>query len=560
MVQLTVRPPGKAAFAIEVGSARLTLGRSVRNEVYLDDPFSSRLHAEIRVEGGQVLLHDLGSANGTFVNSRRVQGEVVVGPGDRIQIGETWLDLEIGGEATRHPEEDTSSRQSWPAVEELPPISSSMRTVLETVHQAAGSSPELEAQERRQDLFAVMSQVGIALLSPWALDEVLDEILRLIFEGVPADRSLLLLKGKDDRQLACRVSRCRDGALDPANVQISAAIQREVIDKGQSVLTSDALEDERFRDQQSIVVSGIRSVMAVPISVQSQVLGMIYVDSPVSANIFTEDDLRLLTTIATVAAIKIENARLVEHRIESERLHQQLASARDIQRRLLPSSPPELDGYEVTGFSFPCFEVGGDYYDFVSREDKHLLLALGDVSGKGMDAALLMSSLHAAMRAQAEAGGTVGEVVGRVNRYLYDTMPNNKFTTLFAASLDLQSHRLTFTNAGQCPPLLVREDGEVLELEKGGYPLAIARDTCYPETTVTLRPGDVLFCRSDGLDEAVDEAGEEFGEERLVECLRSHRDLGVVELWDRIDETLDAFTGEASPVDDMTAVLLKRTG
>ncbi len=401
--------------------------------------------------------------------------------------------------------------------------------------------------------------MGIALLSPWTLEAVLDEILRLIFEGFPADRALLLLEGRDDKELTCRVTRHRDGVLEDSNVKISAAIQREVVAKGHSVLTSDALQDDRFRDQQSIVASGVRSVMAVPISVQSQVLGMIYVDSPIGTNIFTEDDLRLLTTIATVAAIKIENARLVEHRIESERLHQQLASARDIQRRLLPSSPPELQGYEVTGFSFPCFEVGGDYYDFVTRDGKTLLMALGDVSGKGMDAAMLMSSLHAAMRAQAEGGGTIGEVVGRVNRYLYDTMPHNKFTTLFAASLDLKSHRLTFTNAGQCPPLLVRQDGNVIGLEEGGYPLGIIRDAQYSETTVEFGAGDVLFCRSDGLDEAVDEEGEEFGEERLLACLLDHRKMSVVELWDRIDETLDAFTGNAPAVDDMTAVLLKRS-
>lgn len=570
MLKLTIKTPGKPPFTVDVNKRRLTIGRSVRNEVCLEDPFASRLHAELRIEGDTYWLSDLGSANGVFVNGQRISGTVQVLPGDRVQIGESLLELHRAAEVTPATTVSTTDRLlatdvvASPEMTKEPsdrkPATSGLLSVIETVRSAAGPQQELEAAQHRQDLFAIMSKAALELMSPSSLDEVLNRIVDLIFEGVPADRAFLLLRQGADGELVCKVASYRKGRLSEQEqqVRISQSITREVVGRGQAVLTSDAQQDERFRDQPSIMLGHVRSVMAVPLAVNQQVIGMIYVDSPMSVNIFTSDDLGLLTTIASVAAIKIENALLLEQRLENERMKQQLNSARDIQFRLLPVSPPPVPGYDLTGISFPCFEVGGDYFDFIQKPPHGLIIALGDVSGKGMDAAMLMSSLHATMRAQVETCATVAELVGRVNRYLHETTPANKFATLFCGHLDCQSHRLCYTNAGHNPPLLIRRRGEVVYLETGGLPVGITEFSHYDEGAIELELGDVLIIYSDGISEALNQQGEEFTAERLIQVVQQHADKSASQLRDRIDEALLQFMGSASPVDDMTLVIVKR--
>src|SRR5262249_55865536 len=162
-------------------------------------------------------------------------------------------------------------------------------------------------------------------------------------------------------------------------------------------------------------------------------------DSPIADNRFTEDHLKLLTTLASVAAIRVENARLVESRLQQERLERELQLASEIQQRFQPAAPPTISGYELQGISFPCYEIGGGYYDFIKRDDGRLVIALGDVSGKGTAAALLMSSLHAAVHAQSGSHETLVETISAVNRYLADNIPPNRFVTLFYAELDPDS-------------------------------------------------------------------------------------------------------------------------
>src|SRR5262249_20079148 len=259
-------------------------------------------------------------------------------------------------------------------------------------------------------------------------------------------------RGKTSRlkanELICKVARNSTKELTGEEIKISRSISEKVIAEGTSVLTSDALHDPRFQDRQSIVISHVRSIMAVPLAIEDEVIGMIYVDNPFTANrSFTEDDLLVLTTIASVAAIKIENARLIEERIEKRRMEEELKVASEIQLRLHPVLPPRVPGYDMIGISFPCREIGGDYYDFIQRKNGNLILALGDVSGKGIGAALLMSSLHAALRAQAQTGLGPAEIITAVNGYIFESSPENKFLTLFCAELETSTGRLLYSNA-----------------------------------------------------------------------------------------------------------------
>ncbi len=581
MLKFKVTPASKKSYSWNATKPRVTVGRSPRNDLFLDDQFASRLHAALRTEeDGGCSIHDLGSANGTFVNGTTIEGSITIRPGDRIQVGSTLLELlptaeRQSSQGSLKPETVITHLLGSDTAQEPSVSESRVFSVLEAVrHATGGRPPEKEdtaeraaGQERRGDLFEVMTQVGLALLSSTALDEVLQKLIELIFDAVPADRAFLLLRQGED--LVCKAASDRSGdAQGDPRVRLNDSVHQLVLGQGQSVLTSDAQEDERFRGRDSIILSGVRSVMAVPLAVGGERLGLIYVDNPLSTRAFTRDDLHLLTTIGSVAAIRIENALLLEQRLVTERLKQQLAKARDIQTRLLPEHPPQIPGYDLTGVSFPCFEVGGDYFDFMPLAENRLLIALGDVSGKGIDAAILMSSLHAAVRVQALAvagAPSLVALVEHINNYLYTTTPANKFITFFVASLDSTSHQLRFVNAGHNAPLVVRSDGRAEELSASGPPLGIVSQASYRQGEVDLAPGDVLAVFSDGVPEAtaggaaLEEATEFFGEERLAAVIHRHRGKTAAQLRDRIEEALLDFVGVGvAPEDDVTLVILKR--
>ncbi len=254
-------------------------------------------------------------------------------------------------------------------------------------------------------------------------------------------------------------------------------------------------------------------------------------------------------------ACKRCHPRTFEELLEKDRMSEELRLAREIQARLQPAAPPAVDGWEIFGASSPCREIGGDYYDFIRRPDGQLVIGAGDIAGKGAGAAILMASLHAAVRIESQNGASVGEVMREINRYLHENSPADKFLTLFYAKLDPDSGRLEYANAGHPPPLVARRSGEMVRLEAGGLPLGIFSDAAFEPRAVTLQPGDVLLLYTDGICEALREDGEEFGESRLIECLTDGPECSAVELGERIESALDAFL----PTDDRTLVIVKRT-
>ena len=549
-VQVGTRQLGHVA----LGRTHLSIGRSPRAQLTIDDPFASRLHAEMWSDGEACWLSDLGSSNGTYLNGSRVSGAVQVFPGDEVKIGETQLLLELPGDVSR-PETAPQPIHHSPASREL-------SALLASVQRAAGT-PAVPAAPPARDLFALVSKAGVALLSPSGLDAVLPAILDLVFDGIPAERAFLLLRDHDG-EVRVRAASTREGGRSrpSSEVKISREVQRQVLEERRSVLSTDAQVDERFNTRESVILSGVRSIMAVPLQVGEQVLGMAYVDSPLEVRPFTREDLQVLTTIAGVAAIKVENEMLLAQRIENARLHEELQKAREIQVRLLPNRPPEPAGYQLAGVSFPSLAVGGDYFDFVPLDSGSVLLAVGDVAGKGLDAALAMSSLHACVRSHASAGRPLGELVRQVNRYLCEHLPFNKFATLFCGVLDPVTHVLRYVNAGHNPPLLVAADGTVRELDATGMPTGLTKDAEYEVTTVHLGAGELLLAYSDGVTDASPEelGGEPLGSEGLATMVAPLRHLPARELLDRLDEELERYLEGRDPDDDLTMVAVKRQG
>ena len=570
MPRLIVRAtPSHGDSVVELSRLRTTIGRSARNDLCVEDPFASRLHAEVRRRGDTYWISDLGSANGTMVNGARLRNPAQLHDRDQVRIGET--EIEYSERADTAPARNLTSIllsdtiiSSAPEATISPGSRNSAANLLSSVEtQIAPATGQVRPAQ--DDTLALISRVSLTLLSPRTLEETLNQVLEIVFETVPADRGYVMLLETAEQQtnggseLVCKAMKSRDSSTDTAvDVQISRSITEQVLKEGKSVLIADAQDDPRFKERRSVVLSGLRSVMAVPLAVESRVSGMIYVDSPYHTNRFSERSLQLLTLIAGVAAIRIENVRLLEVQQEQKRLANELAVASEIQLGLHPSTPPQIPLYDLIGFSFPCYEVGGDYYDFIEKSDGRHVVALGDVSGKGTGAALLMSCLHAAVRAHTRTRLSASEVVSEINQYIYDNTPSNRYVTLFYSELDPRSHQLTYINAGHNPPLLVRAAGEVTRLDIGGFPLGITPFGDYREGWVELEPGDVLVIYSDGASESLNEKGEEFGEARLIELVQKHRARTAPGLRDRIDEALTKFVGNAETVDDLTLVILKR--
>ena len=575
MSELIVNYPDRAPERLPLGRLRITIGRSARNDVCVPDPFASRVHAEVRREGDQYLLQDLGSANGTYFNGSKLESVVALTHGSRIQIGETEIVFK---------DKATARELTAPTFEEDLPLPEATIAFDSASHTSAGLLEAIEgartqtsgrfnvativpqkkaaaatAAADQGDLLALISKVGVTLLASATLDETLRQVARLVFDAVPAERCLIMLREEDTKELRVRAAEMRDqqGKVDVGEVRVSRTIVEEVVKQGRSVLTSDAQHDPRFMSS-TVTFQGIRSVLAVPLGVGDSVFGMIYADSPLATSRFSEDHLKVLTTLGSVAAIRVENTRLLEEHMEQERYERELQLAREIQQRFQPTAPPVVPGYELQGISFPSYQIGGDYYDFINCADGRLVVALGDVSGKGTSAALLMSSLHAAVHAQVTLCRPITQTISAVNRYLADNTPANRFVTLFYAELDPGTGSLSFINAGHNPPLIAHAGGTMEQLAAGGLPLGIVPDFDYSEGRTHLQPGDVLVSYSDGVTETQNPKGEEFGTTRLQEVITQNLDRSAAAIRDKIEAALSAFAQGTPAVDDITLLIVKR--
>ena len=425
-------------------------------------------------------------------------------------------------------------------------------------HRTGSTAKSAAAATDHGDLLALISKVGVTLLASATLDETLRQVALLVFDAVPAERCLIMLRDDEGGELKIRAAEVRDRRSEVGEVRVSQTIVEEVITQGRSIFTSEVQHEPHFRFSPD-TFQGIRSVLAVPLGVGGRIFGMIYADSSIIETRFTEDHLKVLTTLGSVAAIRVENTRLLEEHLEQERFERELQLAREIQQRFQPTAPPIVPGYELQGISFPSYQIGGDYYDFILCTDGRLVVALGDVSGKGTSAALLMSSLHAAVHAQVASSRPITETVDAVNRYLADNTPANRFVTLFYAELDPLTGSLSFINAGYNPPTIAHNNGLMEHLATGGLPLGIIPDFDYREIRTQLSPGDVLVAYSDGVTEQTNPRGEEFGRERLLQVIEQNVSLTAIGIRDKIEASLSRFAEGTPADDDITLVIVKRT-
>src|SRR5579864_4162192 len=377
--ELLIHCPDGQIKTVPLAGERLSVGRSSAAEIsFPEDAGLSRQHFAFEPEGEDWTVQDLGSKNGTFVNNIPLKARLVLRPGDRITAGHIT--------AVYAPE----SKGSGPGVvifegeDETSPTSSTVVTTLENANQTIAL--ERVGPKTSAPLQALI-HAGLELSENRPLAELFPVILDLAIKAVNAQRGVVLtLEGE-----TTLVPRAHKGD----GFRISTAVRDRVVNQKTSILVRDAQLDDAFKSRMSIVEQKVHSMMAVPLQTNDRIIGLIYLDSPFVLREFTKEDLSLLTVMANVAAIRVESARLAEVEQAERIMKRDLSQAADIQRRILPDKPPDVRGVDLAGFNMACRTVGGDYYGFFPYPDGRVALALGDVSGKGIPAGLMVMQLQA---------------------------------------------------------------------------------------------------------------------------------------------------------------------
>jgi sigma-B regulation protein RsbU (phosphoserine phosphatase) len=319
--------------------------------------------------------------------------------------------------------------------------------------------------------------------------------------------------------------------------------------------------EEGISDEERGKLASLHTELLLPLAVRDKLLGFISLGPKRSEEPYTGSDVRLLKTVAAQTGLALENANLMqtiaEEVAQRERLNREVEIAREVQERLFPQKLPVVAGLDYAGHCRPALGVGGDYYDFLALPNGCLGIAIGDVSGKGIAAALMMASLQASLRSEAtRAPKNLAAALSSINHLVYEASSANRYATFFYGQYDPAAGRFDYVNAGHNPPILLH-DGKITRLETGGTVIGLLEHSDYEQGSVTIRPGDWLVAFTDGISEALDVSDEEWGEDRLMEAVCSHQGCSAQELMIRLFAEATAFAGAAPQHDDMTLVVVR---
>ncbi|MBX2813367.1 MAG: SpoIIE family protein phosphatase [Myxococcales bacterium] len=490
------------------------LGRALDCQVHIRDLTVSRRHARICQRDKRFVIEDLGSGNGTFVNSKPVT-RCELCDGDTIRVASAIFAFEeiVGNSSSVTM---VGPLKSEPQIVKVVDASQSILTDTQALTGSSGAKAHQILASRLRMVYAVSAAISNIL----DLDELLDKVLEHLFETFPrAERGFIMLLDDETKELIPKAVKRRNEG-DIADLEVSRTILQEVIDKRHSVLSHNAMEDKRFRSGSSVANFGIRAMMCAPLVWRGQPLGIAYLDTAGIAA-FSQDDLELLTGIAGQSAAALGNARLHEELMKRQRLEQDLRLAEKIQQSFLPRRIPQIDGFTFCARYDPAYQVGGDFYDFINLPEGRIGVVVADVSGKGVAAALYMARLTRDLRYLALAEEDPARVLQWMNRAVLENNQDDLFVTLLYLVLDTQQRRITYANAGHMP-LMVRRHSEqdVVQLDgAAGLPLGIVTESDYTTEVFELVPGDSVLLYTDGLVEAMSPTRVMFGMNRLHQAL-----------------------------------------
>lgn len=429
--------------------------------------------------------------------------------------------------------------------------------------QPTGNGVTSPIGRQNAERLALLYELSQAINGSLDLDEVLNLVIDQVIQALRAERGFVMLFD-DSGRLAFRVARGMDQHIihDPV-FQVSLSVVEGVARQGQPVLTGDAQLDPRFNMRTSVRLLGLRSILCVPLRLRDRILGIIYVDNRIQAGLFSQADLDLLTSIASSAAIAIENARLYRVAVEKGRLEREIQMARQVQVSLLPTEVPKIPGWEFVARWFPARLVAGDYYDFIDSPNGKLGMVVADVSDKGMPAALFMALTRSFVRSSMNASIPPEEGITRANRLICADAESGMFVTLFYALLDPQADQITYINAGHNPPLFFQMgkrpgQGALSRLARTGMAMGVDEAAAYDKRTLSFKPGDFLVMYTDGVIDALNPEGKSFGMEALERLTLENRDRSAEEMVAAIENEIRTFTGEAPLFDDITLMVMRR--
>jgi serine phosphatase RsbU (regulator of sigma subunit)/pSer/pThr/pTyr-binding forkhead associated (FHA) protein len=534
--EVTVYSPLFSPFRHTLDGSAVSIGRASDCSIPIKDRYLSRKHAEIIAVGAAWVLKDLGSANGTYLNGTRVERDEALKPGDRIRLGDT----EIVFEATER------NTDRFIAVAE----SKASATIAIPVHEIT-DRPEAVDIARLQTLTLLARE----LIEDRPMDELFGFIVERVMEHLHPSRAAIALLASDGKSFT-KVEVRRQDKSDSSELTISHTLLADIVEEKKALAFMDISADDKLSRAQSIIMQGIHSILCAPLMIGNAVVGVLYVDYLFTQRSITEDDVRLVAQIGRFAAIKLETTRLREDQIQKRIMDEELKTASNIQRRLLPAAPSGVAGYTFVGRNQPSRVVSGDYYDFAVRPNGKVYFVIGDVSGKGVTAGIMMAGLQVAFRIFSKTDPDPATLVTQLNLALKENLPQSKFVTLFLGRLDTATGVIEYVNAGHTPPLWLHKRG-VTELTESDLLLGVVTRAEFVNRKLQLDPGDSLILFTDGVSEARNAADADLGSNLPLGSMHGAN----AELIARaVNDAVIAHVGTAENLeDDVTLVIVSRS-
>ncbi len=551
MARIVLLLDGKAT-PYELTNFPARLGRHPDCDVHLDSGMVSRFHAQLVRRDDQYLLEDLGSGNGSFVNGKQLESKTPqsLRNGDRIKLGP----MKLRFEEDTHNQTDTDKFRLTTGIELNDGNTSTIM----------GSTPAhgygfLEV--RPEDKLRGILKINEALSGTVELSSISQRILDTLFDIFPqADRGMIMIKEDNAAPLIPVAQKHRDDSFDES-VRMSRTILDRVLNDRAGILSADAASDSRFSASESISSLTIHSMMCVPLlNLEDEPFGIISLDTQNPLKRFTEDDLQLLLAVATQAAHSYENTRLLVSHLEKQKQDKEMGIARNVQRALLPDQLPEVDGYCFFASYDAAQAVGGDYFDCFPISDTKVCVAFGDVAGKGVPGALIMSRISSVVQNTLSFTDDVSVAIRSINDHMCHKMVEGRFVTFILGIINLKKNSFTFANAGHMSPLIRRASGEVDEVDDAtiGIPVGIMEDYPYEVVDHQLKPGDTWVLTTDGVDEAMDPKSNLYGKERVQGFIGSN-DQEPEELCKALLADVRTHADGRPQNDDITIMVFGRT-
>ncbi|MCM2271412.1 MAG: SpoIIE family protein phosphatase [candidate division Zixibacteria bacterium] len=547
MIQL-IGTDGTQYYSWMLSPGKYLLGRSSECDFVVPDKTVSRKHVEIEFGADQTTFHltDLESHNGTFVNGKKLTGRIQINPGDHLLFGQVQFKLTSGS---------TGSSESTGLPRAILPENIAEHSVFLSMNEALKPLPSRVSD--LPELLPTLFDMAKTLVLPEPQEEMLTRALGLVAKVIPSERLAVLFTSEDRNEIYAAATLLPNGR-DLGTFTLSRTIVREILTNKSAILIGDPTSDPRFASQQSVIMSAMKSAMAVPMMDQDRVLGILYVDTTNPVHRYSDEYLRLLATFGNIIAARLMNYQLLAARQEKQLIEAELHRAASIQKNLLIKTPPELAGFDVHAFQRQSRLVGGDLYDVATLPDGRLIFLVADVSGKGLGAALLMSNILASFRITYSAPKfSLEKAVKAISTQLHRYSAPEDFATLFAGTIAPDSGTVSFVNAGHNPPLVVRADGTIEYLEPSGTMIGAFDFSTWKEETVQLAPGEFIFIFSDGVTEAM-RGDEPYTDARMEQMVLANRAETPSVIARRLTEDIEAYVGDGPRSDDITMMLVKR--